>query len=107
MTTADYFRVLEPPAGGLERLRKRIAQPRHRRFLQPVMGCASLAVGAILLTSVWVTFDSARQEQQAIAELESIFTSARQPPLTINGTQPVELELGRDDLIAFWLEEID
>ncbi|TVS10142.1 MAG: hypothetical protein EA419_11400 [Wenzhouxiangella sp.] len=101
----DYFRVLEPPAGGLERLRRRIARPRPHPLLRPLVAFGSLALIAVLAGSVWTTYDAAQQERRAIAELETIFTSARLPPLTIDGVEPVELDLGRDDVLAFWVKQ--
>ena len=101
----DYFRVLEPPANGLERLRVRIAKQRSRPVLRPIIAFASFALIAMLAGNLWNTFDTARQERLAIAELESIFTSARLPPLSIDGVEATALELGRDDVLVFWVTE--
>lgn len=104
MTIERYFRELQPPAGGFERLKARLARPEPKREWFPRLAVASFASIAVLVALLWPVLDKVRQERQALAELETIFMEARMPPLMIDGKEPVRLELQRDDLVAFWLE---
>ncbi|NDY95032.1 hypothetical protein [Wenzhouxiangella limi] len=104
MTIEHYFRELQPPAGGFERLKARLAQSEPKREWFPRLAVASFASIAVLVALLWPVLDKVRQERQALAELETIFMEARMPPLMIDGKEPVRLELQRDDVVAFWLE---
>ncbi|MGY6553533.1 MAG: hypothetical protein ACXIUM_03320 [Wenzhouxiangella sp.] len=99
------FRQLDPPAGGLERLQRRIARPQHHTAARPVFVLAGFALMAIVAGNLWASFEAARQERRGIAELQVIFISASLPTLTIDGKEPVQLDLGRDDVIAFWVKD--
>ena len=101
----EYVRLLEPPSGGLTRLQRRLAKPRQRQVLRPLVAFASFGLMAILAGSVWTTFEAAERERQAINELESLFTSAILPPLTIDGLEPIQLEVDRDDLLVFLVQK--
>ena len=49
MKLGDAFEPLEPPAGGLTRLRARLASPRPSRWRTPVFALASLAIAAVVI----------------------------------------------------------
>ncbi|MFU8831820.1 MAG: hypothetical protein ACNA7J_06640 [Wenzhouxiangella sp.] len=98
----DYFSELEPPHGGLERLRDRLDGPPRRHLPRTAMAfsVAAMAIVAGLLS--WPgTVD---RERKLLAEMEAILMEARTPALAIDGHEPTELQLDHARALVYWLD---
>jgi len=93
------FEMLEPPPGGVERMRARFAapEPLHRRFGVAAAGVAALAVLIALLalaSNSRPSLEAAHNAILASPELDRLLgREARPPPLTVERDgQPVQTE---------------
>ncbi len=101
----QHFPSLEPPPGGLGRLRERLDRPSRRASgFRPV--AAAAVVLAILVFVPWLLeLVHTRQNQSLqIEELRRTLAEHRVPPLVIDGQRPRQLELDSERLEAYFLD---
>lgn len=104
MRIKRYFPTLEPPPGGLVRLRARLERSSPQRpLLRPA---AALAVMLAMLVSIPWLLDSGQSRQrqsEQLSELRRTLAEHRRPDLTINGQKPRAVELDSDRVEAYFL----
>ncbi|AKS40489.1 hypothetical protein [Wenzhouxiangella marina] len=104
-----YFTELDPPEGGLERLRRRLEKGEHSwrqggRRLVPVAIVASVAA----LITLAVALRPATEEGRLHTELEHVFLTARVADVSIDD-RPLIAHRSRDGMLEIYLgkEESD
>lgn len=100
MTIEGLFRELEPPAGGLDRLRSRLrrTQPGHSPHWLP-----AAVAGSLLLAVVWFWPLDDGSEDAGVAELRAVLADAAQPPLSIDGASVVRVDVASEHAEIYWL----
>lgn len=99
--TESYFRELDPPSGGLERLRRRLERPRWPSYeLVP----AAAALTLVMVAGLWFWQAQDGEQQRAATELRQVFEQARRPALAIDGREPRALELTDSEAVVYWLD---
>ncbi|MCC5865566.1 MAG: hypothetical protein JJU31_10640 [Wenzhouxiangella sp.] len=100
MTIEGLFRELEPPAGGLDRLRSRLrrTQPGYSPHWLP-----AAVAGSLLLAVVWIWQVDDGSEETSVAELRAVLAAAAQPPLSIDGASLVRVDVASEHAEIYWL----
>ncbi|MEE4296644.1 MAG: hypothetical protein V2J20_08525 [Wenzhouxiangella sp.] len=101
MKLEDYFSHREPLDGGLERLRARLAADEQPRKLMPRFALAGVIAMAITVSAVSPWIKHSQEQREFSRKLESAFLKAQTPPLMINGEEPVQLFVEREDVVVF------
>jgi hypothetical protein len=101
MKLEDYFSHREPSDGGLERLRARLAADEKPWLLKPQFALAVLVAGALAVSALLPWIQHSDEQREFARKFESIVLKAQTPPLLIDGEEPVQLAVGRDDVVVF------
>lgn len=101
MQIERYFREIEPPPGGLARLRARLHREPAATW-RPLALAGTVAMLALTFTALLWAIPTV-QERRFVLELETVFREASLPAVAING-QPVEaIEQKHDGTVIYWL----
>ncbi len=101
MKLEHYLPELEPPSGGLDRLRDRLKQDSQRPM---TIGMTVTAALATLLVVGAILFNPA-DRTEFNSELRQLLTEASQPEATIDGLAPTRSVSRDGQLILFMVED--
>lgn len=102
MKFEHYFRNIDPPQGGLERLRSRL-HGRPRRAQAPLAWASALAVLlAVASTLIWSI--PKLEERRFLLELEAVFRDAKPPEQTIDGHELRAVRIDPEGALVYWLD---
>jgi hypothetical protein len=99
MKPESMFRTLDPPPGGLDRLRNRLHYRSVSRYWLPAAAAACLVV-----VIAWFGHDRPAGDAESLMELRQILEDAKPPPLAIDGKQPTRLDIDTDHAVVYWLD---
>ncbi len=103
-----HFPILEPPPGGLCRMRERLDRRPRNALDWRIAGAVTLTL-ALLLPTPWL-FSLVQDRQdpsRQINEIRQLLTELHEPRLAINGSPLQRVDLASDQLEAYFLIEAE
>lgn len=101
MKLEHYLPEMDPPPGGLHRLRERLNQNRHRPMAFRMTATATLAT----LLVVGVILFNPADRTEFNAELRQVLTQASKPEASIDGLTPTRSVSEDGRLVLFLVED--